>query len=1447
MPLQSCRRFHLRVLFLLLTCLPAWAQATLTTNLALNRPVTASGPLWPGFVVAFITDGTTTSFAHPLADSGTRGFHFQVDLGATYRLDRIVLRNREDGCCPDRLSRFGVELYGDAGGEPGRLNWSANIREDGSDSGVGGADVITADADPSGSFAARFVRVVNRSGAAYNPQLSEIEVFGGLRPVVRTFLAEPDAVAEGEPVTLRWDVAGTTGVFISPGPGTVPTNGSLIVRPATTTTFLLTATNDAGLSTATVTVGVGVTLAPPRITEFVADNDGGYEDEDGDSPDWIEIGNPNAYSYDLTGLFLTDSANNRNRWRFPSVRIPAGGHLVVFTSGKNRTDPTKPLHTNFRLGADGDYLALVARDGVTVLDQHPRGYPRPPEFPPQLSNISYGEGAGGTVGFMRPPTPGQTNGPAFDGIVADPVFSRVHGFADEAFDLTLSTATPGAVIRFTTDASEPSEVRGTVYSGPIRISNTRVVRAAAFRDGWAPTRVVTATYLFPSNVLAAAVMRTSITRNPLYEPRLRSALLDVPSVSLVTPATYNDLREERTSIEWLDPAGGAGFQEDCGVRKFGGAFTDFAKDNFRVYFRAEHGTTKLQYPVFAGLDHGLAPATEFDQLELRGGSHDMVERGFYLSNIFTDDTQLDLGQLGPHGRFIHLYLNGTYWGLYHLRERWGASMHSEYLGGSKDQYESINGNYNVGGWADPGSPYDGDGSIWALAKSLRGNYEQVAPWVDLPHFTDYMLSFLFGGSEEEYRCVGPMVPGSGFKFFLNDADGWLCVPNYCVAGDRTARGAPGRQTGDGPGSLFSMLLKEAHPDFVTLVRDRFHRALTLDGALTPARNAARLLDRTIPIERAFLLESARWGYLTPTEWASRRDHVLQNWFPTRTAQAIATFRSAGIMSPIDAPEAVPHGGTVAAGTRVRFTVPPGAEVFYTLDGSDPRLPGGAVAPDARRHQAGGVAMVLVPTGSRWRWYTDGPGLGSSAVTEGTPTWSAADWKHPAFNDSAWGEGPAQLGYGEGDERTVIPFGPNSASKWITAYFRKRFSVPADATFTSLTLRLLRDDGAVVFLNGREMARSSIRDGAVVGATPADGAPDDGQSFLTIPLSASALRPGENLLAVELHQASPASSDASFDLELSATRSVETTEDPELVLSRSTWIRSRARVGNEWSALDEAFFGIDPLVGPGLLTFAELHYLPEGDVETEFVELANTSGHALNLRGARFTEGIVFAFPDNRDTWVAPGQRLVLVRDLFRFQQRYGRLTPVAGIYSGRLADTGERLVLADAQGTPVAACRFSPAPPWPTAAAGQSASLVLLDPALDPNLPESWRASLVPHGTPGFTDTLPFTGDPIADADHDGVPAILEYVLGTSDADPAVGPGLIQAGPVGGLWFTLSYPRRLGTEDARIRVESSTDLNTWSAAIPLAADPPIDGIRRETWGAPTSGRPTQFLRLRVEW
>lgn len=164
-------------------------------------------------------------------------------------------------------------------------------------------------------------------------------------------------------------------------------------------------------------------------------------------------------------------------------------------------------------------------------------------------------------------------------------------------------------------------------------------------------------------------------------------------------------------------------------------------------------------------------------------------------------------------------------------------------------------------------------------------------------------------------------------------------------------------------------------------------------------------------------------------------------------------------------------------------------------------------------------VALVPAGSTWKYLDDGSDQGIR-------------WRQPAFDDGAWQSGGAQLGYGESDESTVVGYGNAPRSRYVTTYFRHSFDVSDPSRCRGLKLRLLRDDGAIVYLNGAEVVRSNMPSKTVNYLTLAShnviGGEED--SFFEFYLDPGLLVAGDNLLAVEVHQASKTSTDLSFDLE-----------------------------------------------------------------------------------------------------------------------------------------------------------------------------------------------------------------------------------------------------------------------------------------------------------------------------
>ena len=164
-------------------------------------------------------------------------------------------------------------------------------------------------------------------------------------------------------------------------------------------------------------------------------------------------------------------------------------------------------------------------------------------------------------------------------------------------------------------------------------------------------------------------------------------------------------------------------------------------------------------------------------------------------------------------------------------------------------------------------------------------------------------------------------------------------------------------------------------------------------------------------------------------------------------------------------------------------------------------------------------------GSTWKYLDNGSNQGTT-------------WRNTSFNDASWASGPAQLGYGDGDEATVVSYGSNANKKFITTYFRKTITITDASIFSSFTLNVKRDDGAVVSINGTERFRTNMPNGTISYTTKAStDAADDGNTPQTIILAAGTLVTGTNVIAVEIHQRAGNSTDISFDLQLSGASDV----------------------------------------------------------------------------------------------------------------------------------------------------------------------------------------------------------------------------------------------------------------------------------------------------------------------
>ncbi len=255
---------------------------------------------------------------------------------------------------------------------------------------------------------------------------------------------------------------------------------------------------------------------------------------------------------------------------------------------------------------------------------------------------------------------------------------------------------------------------------------------------------------------------------------------------------------------------------------------------------------------------------------------------------------------------------------------------------------------------------------------------------------------------------------------------------------------------------------------------------------------------------------------------------------------------------------------------------------------------------------------------------------------------------------------------------------------------------------------------------------------------------------------------------------------------------------------------------------------DPTVNQLHLIISEIMYHPAGDAEAEFIELQNISDSlTLDLTGVRFTRGVTFDFSGSAVTSLAPGSRVLVVRNLAAFEGVHGPGLPVAGEFaeSSGLNNGGEVIKLEDGDNSTIKEFAYDDTLPWPTAADGTGPSLVLVNPSSnpDPALPGSWRSSSLPGGNPGTSDATTFQGIAGADSDANGLDDLLDYALGH---EPGARDGLpvvvIEGGNV-----ILTYRRNLAADDVMLTGEWSVDMIHWQ---PLGADFGLVSLVSESGG-----------------
>jgi CotH kinase protein/Chitobiase/beta-hexosaminidase C-terminal domain/Immunoglobulin domain/Lamin Tail Domain len=737
----------------------------------------------------------------------------------------------------------------------------------------------------------------------------------------------------------------------------------------------------------TYLLNTNVTLSPLLINEFMADNGSTLRDEDRDYSDWIEIANPNPVGINAAGYRLRDSANE---WIFPSVFLPARSYLVVFASGKDRTD-CGSLHTNFKLDAAGEYLALVAPDGTNILQQF---YPA---FPRQTQDISYGFVSPGVLGDMSTPTPGAANMPTQR--VAPVMFSASSRTFVTPFSLVLTSATPSATIYYTTDGSVPTTA-SLVYGSPIPVDHTLPIRAFATQPGQTPSPVKTRAYIqldalaqrFSSD-LPIVVMENfnggvpvQSSLKPFYlmlfepDPRTgRTSLTQTPTVTIraalrIRGASTAGQPKHQFKVEtWNEE------DDDQDVALLGlPAESDWVLNG--VYFDESLIHNPLTYDF--GRDVGLAsPRSRFCEVfvHTEGGS---------LSGAVAQPNQATT-TYGYYGvmsliEFIKIAKNRVNLDSLSACDTTEPAISGGYI--MRFEKSAVSGQLVPGFYsleiADPNVDPPNDprpaqlawiGSyMTAFKNALMGpNFKDpsngYAGYLEVDSAVNYMIVNELASAQDAYIRSAYLYKPRGGKLIcgpLWDYDaafGVGCCFNSCnptapfrFSGNNQENlfwYTPDADRGNGahPFPIYTRMLSD--PDFAQRWVDRYQELR--QGLLSDSAWQARVDGYAAQIQEAQVRNFQRWLTLgidqgfqacmpsflnISTETWEQHIQVVKNWSRTRLAwidsqlPVPVTFSETSLPAP--------------AGTQVSMTTGPGQSIYYTLDGTDPRAPGGSAAPNA---------------------------------------------------------------------------------------------------------------------------------------------------------------------------------------------------------------------------------------------------------------------------------------------------------------------------------------------------------------------------------------------------------------------------------------------------------------------------------------------------------------------
>ncbi len=432
--------------------------------------------------------------------------------------------------------------------------------------------------------------------------------------------------------------------------------------------------------------------------------------------DWVELYNGSSNSVSLAGYCLSDSKSDTQKWPIGDINIKAEGYAVI--DEYDGSDGSGEL----TISLSGEKLYLFSAEGL-LLDEFNTGVLRP-----GISRGIVSEGGERSVAFFGQPTPGTANGSdTLSGYCAAPQFSVTGGYHKESFALELTAGTEGAAIYYTTNGATPT-TSSSRYSGPITVSGSQTVRAIAIADGLITSEETVATYIF-GDTHSLPVVCLSMTQSDL---------------NTVFSSTRSNKREREGYVEYYEADGTLGVSFPAGFRVAGAGTIAAKQRSINLYLRGGYGRSSITYPFFEGYD-----ITTFKSLCLRnmGAWQDPTR----MKDVFVSMAVNGLNVDNAQSKFVVVYINGSYWGLYEFKENQNEDYFAARYGIDTDNVVMIRGNkYDI----ETGRSDRDIVDLYYLAQQNMNNdinYQEYIGLADPDYFMDYLIAELYFGCYDTYN------------------------------------------------------------------------------------------------------------------------------------------------------------------------------------------------------------------------------------------------------------------------------------------------------------------------------------------------------------------------------------------------------------------------------------------------------------------------------------------------------------------------------------------------------------------------------------------------------------------------------------------------------------------------------------------------------------------------